>query len=377
MATYDVFLSYSTADREVVEALAGKLRDDYGVKVFLDRWELIPGAPWQQALEKALAESQCCAVFIGPQGLGPWHSNEMRVALGQRVEQQPKRVIPVLLPGAEEDAIPQFLAQRMWVDLRSGPGDEAALHRLVAGIRGLAPGAEESRAPEADHQEGETGETGTQPKESKERSQGWPWFRGSWGLGLLAVTLVVVLSVFSWLRPQQPAPTPSPDLYSLRLQVLDATGRPVEGSKVKTSAGNEPHLLPDGWWQIEIPAVKVPANGQVTLWVEHPEWKEARRILQLGDDPNPQLEIRLEVPDEPLAGIVVNAEGRGVEGARVTARNFAASAAVTDQDGRFELSVEAARDQRVRLHIEHSDYVPKDSFCFAGSTGCSVVLQSP
>jgi len=37
-----------------------------GLQPFLDRWHLIPGEPWMEALESALAESASVAVFVGP-----------------------------------------------------------------------------------------------------------------------------------------------------------------------------------------------------------------------------------------------------------------------------------------------------------------------
>jgi hypothetical protein len=36
--------------------------------LWLDKWHLIPGDPWEPAIEKALAESETCAVFVGPSG---------------------------------------------------------------------------------------------------------------------------------------------------------------------------------------------------------------------------------------------------------------------------------------------------------------------
>ena len=140
MPTYDVFPSHASADKPAVEALARKLRDDEGLRVFFDQWELVPGTHWQEALEKALAASRTCAVFLGPKGLGPWHTEEMRVALGQRVRKEPKRVIPVLLPDARQRDVPAFLAQRTWVEFQAGLDDETGFNRLVAGIRGVAPG---------------------------------------------------------------------------------------------------------------------------------------------------------------------------------------------------------------------------------------------
>ena len=48
------------------------------------------------------------------------------------------RVIPVLLPGAQEDAVAGFLSRRAWVDFRAGLDDAEAMSRLTAGIRGEA-----------------------------------------------------------------------------------------------------------------------------------------------------------------------------------------------------------------------------------------------
>ena len=47
----------------MVEALAQRLRDA-GLEPFLDKWHLIPGEPWQEALEDALDQSSTCAVFL-------------------------------------------------------------------------------------------------------------------------------------------------------------------------------------------------------------------------------------------------------------------------------------------------------------------------
>jgi len=80
---YDVFLSHHSADKPAVQHIANKLRRE-GIIPFLDVWSLIPGDPWQDALENALAESEVCAVFLGPNGYGPWARIEMRTAVDLR-----------------------------------------------------------------------------------------------------------------------------------------------------------------------------------------------------------------------------------------------------------------------------------------------------
>ena len=142
---FDVFLSHRSQDKPAVEALAHRLEEEAHLTPWLDKWHLVPGEPWQEALEQALDASRTCAVFIGPSGLGPWENEEMRSALQTRVSQTGFRVVPVLLPGAtmpERGLLPRFLSRLTWVDFRNPDGlhDSEAFHRLVAGIRGVAPG---------------------------------------------------------------------------------------------------------------------------------------------------------------------------------------------------------------------------------------------
>jgi WD40 repeat protein/energy-coupling factor transporter ATP-binding protein EcfA2 len=136
---YDVFLSHNSVDREAVEIIARRLDDEAKLHPFLDKWHLIPGKPWQEAVEEALAQSETVAVFVGPSGISPWHNEEMRTGLDQAVRTRDDyRVIPVLLPGANEESLTGFLSRRTWVDFRPGLDDAEAFERLVAGIKGEA-----------------------------------------------------------------------------------------------------------------------------------------------------------------------------------------------------------------------------------------------
>src|SRR4030095_9040111 len=93
--------------------------------------------------EQAPTESRTCAVFLGPADLGPWENEEMRLALDMRTRNSAFRVIPVLLPNTqmpENVPRPYFLRRVTWVDFRGGLDDADAFHRLVSGIKGIAPG---------------------------------------------------------------------------------------------------------------------------------------------------------------------------------------------------------------------------------------------
>ncbi|HEY0932997.1 MAG TPA: toll/interleukin-1 receptor domain-containing protein, partial [Trebonia sp.] len=91
---------------------------------------------WQEELERQVEHIKAAAIFVGPTGIGPWQSREMRAFLTEFVERQCP-VIPVLLPDAVPPAMPVFLRGLTWVDLRAR--DTAGIDRLVWGITGRKP----------------------------------------------------------------------------------------------------------------------------------------------------------------------------------------------------------------------------------------------
>src|SRR5688500_15360612 len=145
---YDVFLSHNSKDKPAVEVIAKRLQQKHELKCWLDKWNLVPGEPWQEALEEALDQCETVAVFVGPNTISPWENEEMRSALEERVHDKTRRVIPVLLPCAPDSRdlkLPRFLKRLTWVYLRAGLDDEYALYRLYCGIRGIQPGERPER----------------------------------------------------------------------------------------------------------------------------------------------------------------------------------------------------------------------------------------
>ena len=131
---FDVFLSHNSKDKPLVRQLAAGLQDR-GLKVWLDEWELMPGRPWQEALEKIIETTKSAAVLIGSEGIGSWEDPEMRACLSEFVSRD-LPVIPVLLPGAPSAAqVPLFLRGFTLVDLRAGMLD-AGMEHLIWGITG-------------------------------------------------------------------------------------------------------------------------------------------------------------------------------------------------------------------------------------------------
>jgi hypothetical protein len=88
---FDVFLSYNSRDRQVVERIADGLKSS-GLEPWLDRWALAPGSRWQEEIASGLASSSSCAVFIGPGEVGAWEREELQVARVRRPDRAEDRL---------------------------------------------------------------------------------------------------------------------------------------------------------------------------------------------------------------------------------------------------------------------------------------------
>ena len=142
----DVFISYNSKDKEFALDLARRLRDE-GLDVWLDEWDLIPGKPWQEAIEKAVGISRTIIILIGKDGFGKWENEEARVAVDSQVSDPARSVIPVLLPGSDPKILKKksFLKRNTWVDFKNGLDDKDAMHKLISGIKKQKPGDTKSK----------------------------------------------------------------------------------------------------------------------------------------------------------------------------------------------------------------------------------------
>ena len=351
---FDVFLSHNSQDKPVVEEIARLLRGR-GLRVWLDKDELRPGLPWQEGLEEGVRASRSVAVFVGADGMGAWQTPEMRAFLA-RSKKEEIPVIPVLLPGCPDSPqLALFLEAMTWVDLREGLTDDG-LNRLVWGI------------------------TGTKDESAKVDPAVAPRRRAWWGrrivLSLLGILLA--LAAWHWTRSSEPPPPPSrPAIYAVRVQVLDPQGQPVTGSTIRASTANEPQRTPEGWWEVEIPAAKVPAGGQITLWAEHPDWGGNRKDLRLGTEQNVPVEIRLKEPESWLRGKVIDESGRGLAGVRVSLLSGQKEETMTDAAGHFALKLAVPAETSVRVLAERKGLASADQHCLAGRDTCSLLLEKP
>src|SRR5208282_5428509 len=137
--TFDVFLCHAHVDAKIVEVLGGKL-DEAGLRVWLDKWVLVPGEHWQQGMARGLDQAETCAVCVGKDTPKGWFREEIERALNRRTKDESFRVIPVILPNGDSKLIDDFLELGTWVDFKNGIDDTEALYVLVCGVTGKAPG---------------------------------------------------------------------------------------------------------------------------------------------------------------------------------------------------------------------------------------------
>lgn len=139
---FDVFLSHNSQDGPAVEQIARQL-EAHGIRPWLTKWDLRPGENWQQEIEDQLLNIGAIAIFIGPDGIGPWQQAEIDTALIQRVERGCP-IIPVILPSVGETwDLPVSLRKLGQVDFRRDEPDP--VNQLVWGITGVQPNDYEVR----------------------------------------------------------------------------------------------------------------------------------------------------------------------------------------------------------------------------------------
>jgi hypothetical protein len=116
---YDAFVSYNSRDREIVESISRLLEEHSGLLLWKDDWELTGGQDWLEALPEGIGRCRSLIAFGGANGIGPWHKEEIKVAMRKAVESGAMKIIPTLLPGApDRPDLPEFLKSRHYVDIR-------------------------------------------------------------------------------------------------------------------------------------------------------------------------------------------------------------------------------------------------------------------
>ncbi len=81
----------------------GGVNSRLGVHCWVDIWAIPAAADWEAEIRNALEGCVACIVVLGPNGWGPYHLAEARLALERRGRDPLFVVVPVLLPGAKNE----------------------------------------------------------------------------------------------------------------------------------------------------------------------------------------------------------------------------------------------------------------------------------
>ena len=136
---FDVFLSYNSKDKPLVEKIAVLLRQR-GLNPWLDKAEISPGMSFQEYIIDGIKQSKSAAVFVSPNGLGGWQEQELVIINNRRIKKN-LPVIPVLLPGI--DVIPDqpnillLFSELNWLSFKENVDELEPLEQLIQAIKGL------------------------------------------------------------------------------------------------------------------------------------------------------------------------------------------------------------------------------------------------
>ena len=145
-----IFLSYSSDDKDKVEILYNKLLDK-GFKPWMDKKDLLGGENWDVRIKKAMRNSDFCLICLSKNSVSKrgFLQREIKVALDLWKEKLETDIylIPVRLDDCE---IPEALAAFQWIDLFKDEGwadVKKALHVGLKRSKKVKPGADSSPPP--------------------------------------------------------------------------------------------------------------------------------------------------------------------------------------------------------------------------------------
>lgn len=125
---YDVFLSYSSKDKETVHALAERLKKD-GLHVWLDVWVIHPGDLIPLKIQHGLEQSRILLMCMSPAYFdSDWGMLEHHTLLFRDPTNAQRRFIPLLIADCTR---PDIIAHYAYIDWRT-PSDEAYKMVLAA-----------------------------------------------------------------------------------------------------------------------------------------------------------------------------------------------------------------------------------------------------
>ncbi len=114
MTQYDVFLSYSRKDIEVMRRVANLLRT-HGARVWVDENLEVGSEDWKRIVERAIMDSRSLVAILSPDAKkSKWVLSEI-----SRAHMHDLQIFPLLIRGEPRDSVPFGLENANWMDART------------------------------------------------------------------------------------------------------------------------------------------------------------------------------------------------------------------------------------------------------------------
>jgi hypothetical protein len=128
-----IFLSYNHQDQVLVEQIAVRLKDVFGIdKVFYDSWSMQPGDGIIDKMNQGLANCKIFLFFISNNSL---QSNMVKLEWQNALMKATKGSIKFIPVRIDDCFMPPVLMQNLYIDLY-GQGIEVALRQIIDTILG-------------------------------------------------------------------------------------------------------------------------------------------------------------------------------------------------------------------------------------------------
>jgi hypothetical protein len=187
--------------------------------------------------------------------------------------------------------------------------------------------------------------------------------------GFICVLGLAPIFAEVYLRHAEPS-----GVYRLRVLVVNPQNIPVTGATLKTPALSDTAVTSQGIAELTIPRATLTVDGKITIFADlDADALHASQEIQLADDPNPSVTIKLNLrTDATVSGLVEDESSRAITGATVSV--LGGETGSTTPNGTFTLKANAAVGQEVRLHAEKTGYQSVDQDHPAGRGPVTIVL---
>jgi hypothetical protein len=242
---HDVFISYSSKDKAVADAVCAGL-ESRGLRCWIAPRDVTPGADWDEANVRAIAESRVMALVFSAR------ANESQ-QVGRKVNLALERALPIV-PFRIEDVTPSGplegrLDATHWLDALTPPL-EAHIDRLADNLARLL-GERGTRPPAAAAEPAESPQTPPPARRGANKT-----VLAVSVLGVLALAALIGVMAYRWSRggggggggqragdENRPAPSPSETSGGPLGQALHCT--PPENYELRCRGGGEMKLTLD------------------------------------------------------------------------------------------------------------------------------------